>query len=294
MIRSMTGFGQASFELGGVSFEVEIRTVNHRHLDIRARLPRSLGGHEAALKAQVQQKLKRGKVDASVAVATGAISPPTLEIDRGVADQLVAAARELADVHGLAGDLRVAELLALPGVVRLVEREVDPEGFARAVAIALSKAPDAETLHLLSKRVPVPVERELHKSLFSRLGMDEAEAEQAELAPTTRAYINHLLSTATLGSVGDAAAALLPCPWSYHEIGQQVGEIEHPIYKPWASIYQQGFLAESVETWRWLVDEASQDAGEAQRRRMEQAFLTSSRYEYLFWEMAWRQERWPV
>ena len=168
------------------------------------------------------------------------------------------------------------------------------EGFARAVAIALSKAPDAETLHLLSKRVPVPVERELHKSLFSRLGMDEAEAEQAELAPTTRAYINHLLSTATLGSVGDAAAALLPCPWSYHEIGQQVGEIEHPIYKPWASIYQQGFLAESVEAWRWLVDEASQDAGEAQRRRMEQAFLTSSRYEYLFWEMAWRQERWPV
>lgn len=161
----MTGFGQASFELGGVSFEVEIRTVNHRHLDIRARLPRSLGEHEAALKAQVQQKLKRGKVDASVAVATGAISPPTLEIDRGVADQLVAAARELADVHGLAGDLRVAELLALPGVVRLVEREVDPEGFARAVEGAFDVA--LEAVDRMRAREGESLDREIRGRLES-------------------------------------------------------------------------------------------------------------------------------
>lgn len=165
MIRSMTGFGRASFELGGVSFEVEIRTVNHRHLDIRARLPRSLGEHEADLKAQIQEKLKRGKVDASVAVATGAISPPTLEIDRGVADQLVAAARELADVHGLAGDLRVAELLALPGVVRLVEREVDPEGFARAVEGAFDVA--LEAVDRMRAREGESLDREIRGRLES-------------------------------------------------------------------------------------------------------------------------------
>lgn len=168
------------------------------------------------------------------------------------------------------------------------------EGFARAVAIALSKAPDSDALLLLSKRVPVPVEREMHRGLLSLLQMDEGEAERTELAPTNRAYVNHLISTATLGGVGEAAAALLPCPWTYHEIGQRLGELSHPIYRAWASIYRQGLLTESVEAWRWLVAEAAKEAGEAQRRRMEDAFLTSSRYEYLFWEMAWHKERWPV
>jgi len=124
--------------------------------------------------------------------------------------------------------------------------------------------------------------------------MEESAVERMELAPTNRAYINHLLSTATLGGAGDAAAALLPCPWTYHEIGQRLGRVAHPVYKSWASIYQEGFLADSVEAWRRLVDEASQEAGEGQRRRMQQAFLLSSRYEYMFWEMAYGRERWPL
>ena len=48
----------------------------------------------------------------------------------------------------------------------------------------------------------------------------------------------------------------------------------------------RGFLAKKVEAWRLLLDRAAADAEEAQRRRMEDAFLTSSRYELLFWEMA--------
>lgn len=140
MIRSMTGFGRAAIEVGGVPFEVEIRTVNHRHLDVRARLPRSLAARESEFKARIQEKLKRGKVDVSVAVAAGAVAPPTLEIDREAAAQLVDAARELADDHGLEGGLRVAELLALPGVARFSEREIDPSDLAGAVMRALDEA----------------------------------------------------------------------------------------------------------------------------------------------------------
>jgi thiaminase/transcriptional activator TenA len=51
----------------------------------------------------------------------------------------------------------------------------------------------------------------------------------------------------------------------------------------------------ALAAWcRELVDRLADDSSEAARRRMEEAFLTSSRYEYLFWEMAWRLERWPV
>lgn len=49
-----------------------------------------------------------------------------------------------------------------------------------------------------------------------------------------------------------------------------------------------------MEAWRSLVDAAPREAGDTQLRHMEEAFLTSSRYEYMFWEMAYRQETWPV
>jgi len=74
LIRSMTGFGRAAFEVDGVPHEVEIRTVNHRHLDVRARLPRSLVERETQIKSRIQETLKRGKVDAAIAIASGASS----------------------------------------------------------------------------------------------------------------------------------------------------------------------------------------------------------------------------
>ena len=132
MIRSMTGFGRGGFEVDGVPFEVEIRSVNHRHLDVRMRLPRSLSASESDLKARVQARLNRGKVDASVAVAGGAAAP-ALEVDRGVVAELVGTARELAAEHGLSPELRLGELLALPGVARIIEREVDEESLTAAL-----------------------------------------------------------------------------------------------------------------------------------------------------------------
>lgn len=143
MIRSMTGFGRSSFEIEDVPFEVEVRTVNHRHLDVRMRLPRSLADREGELKARVREKLTRGKVDASVAVAAGAVTPPSLDLDHAAVSQLVAAAKALAEEHGLEGGLRVAELLALPGVARFSEKELDPEDLAGAAGPAFDRALDA-------------------------------------------------------------------------------------------------------------------------------------------------------
>lgn len=143
MIRSMTGFGRVGFEVDGVPFEVEIRTVNQRHLDVRVRLPRSLGAHEADLKARVQTRLRRGKVDATVGTAGGSTPSPSLEIDHEVAARLVASARALAAEQGLADDLGVAQLLAIPGVTRVVEREVDSGRLVAAVERAWDDALDA-------------------------------------------------------------------------------------------------------------------------------------------------------
>ncbi len=121
MIRSMTGFGRASAEVAGRAFEIEVRSVNHRHLDIRVRLPRQMAAHEALVKSLVQGGLKRGKVDVSLAYAGTASEAGQLELDTVVVDQYVAAARELAERHGLAGALAVSDVLSMPGVTRFTE-----------------------------------------------------------------------------------------------------------------------------------------------------------------------------
>jgi len=105
------------------------------------------------------------------------------------------------------------------------------EGFGRAVALALSKAP-SESLEGLSKRVTTPVERPLHRKLMPLAGVTLEEAESAKPSPTCLAYVNHLLRAASDGSLGVAASALLPCPWTYHLLGEAVGRVEHPVYGP--------------------------------------------------------------
>ncbi|HZU76841.1 MAG TPA: thiaminase II [Dehalococcoidia bacterium] len=171
------------------------------------------------------------------------------------------------------------------------------EAFGRAVALALAKAPDTTALHRLVARVTTPIERPLHAHLLDLAGLSADEVEALEPAPANLAYMNHLLATAALGDAGVAAAALLPCPWTYHLIGERMAEWgtpREPLYAEWASFYASGMLAESTRAWRELVDEAAATASEAECRAMRRAFLRSSRYEYLFWDAAYRREGWPV
>ncbi len=168
------------------------------------------------------------------------------------------------------------------------------EGFARAVALALAKAPDSRNLELLSRRVITPVERPLHQRLLSLVGLSIEDIEKRGHTPTNLAYINHMIKAASLGGLGQTAAALLPCPWSYHEIGSLLEPAEHPVYSLWASPYMEGLLEESTNAWRAFLDQEAAQASPREKQAMRQAFLTSSRYEYLFWDMAYRQEGWPV
>jgi uncharacterized protein (TIGR00255 family) len=139
VIQSMTGFGRARRDEGDIGLEVEIRSVNHRHLDVRARLPRALADRETAIKQAVQARLSRGKVDVVVSLASAA-GATALEIDEAVAAQYVAAAHALRDRHALGDALDVSALLALPGVARLVETEVEGEAIEAPLGDAVAEA----------------------------------------------------------------------------------------------------------------------------------------------------------
>ena len=168
------------------------------------------------------------------------------------------------------------------------------EGFARAVAIALGKAPDSRSVELLAKRVLTPIERPLHRRMLGLVEVSLEEAAKAEPSPTNLAYTNHMLATAFSHGLGPTAAALLPCPWTYNHLGDVLGEVDHPVYGEWVAFYHQGFLEESVRAWCEFVDTTAQEASPQERGLMRRAFLTSSRYELMFWDMAYRQEQWAV
>ena len=117
------------------------------------------------------------------------------------------------------------------------------EGFARAVALALAKAPDSRTLEHLSRRVLTPVERPLHHKLAGEAGVSLEQLQATPMSPTNTAYVNHMLKTAALHGLGPTAAALLPCPWTYHELRDRLGPSETPVVQPVDGLLRGGHAA---------------------------------------------------
>jgi uncharacterized protein (TIGR00255 family) len=136
----MTGFGRSAFATRDARFDVEVRSVNHRFLDARVRLPKPLVAFESDVRAAIQRRFERGKVDLSVASASGDPKATKLEIDLATAQQYLRAAAALRASEGVSGELGIANLLALPGVARFSEPELPPEELREGLFAALEAA----------------------------------------------------------------------------------------------------------------------------------------------------------
>jgi thiaminase/transcriptional activator TenA len=171
--------------------------------------------------------------------------------------------------------------------------------YCRLFAFAAGRAPDFETLVAFADLLAATAkgEMELHRRLAGELGISAEELEAVEASPTTRAYTDFLIRTATVGEFSELAAALLPCMWGFSEIGQRLAERGRPAdphYAAWIDSYADPEFAKLAEWCRSLVDRLATGAPAAAHARMARAFLTSSRYELLFWQAAWELEGWPA
>jgi uncharacterized protein (TIGR00255 family) len=170
----MTGFGGSSFEVEQVAWSVEIRTVNHRHLDLNVRLPRVLSDRELGIKKCLQDRFGRGKIEISVNLQSGSSVNTQLEVDLDLAEQYVAAAEALRRAEGVGGDLDVVALLALPGVSRLAEREFEAGDLDAGLFSAIDRAAAAaEAMRVAEGEV-------LERELRGRLGTAAALVEELE------------------------------------------------------------------------------------------------------------------
>lgn len=174
--------------------------------------------------------------------------------------------------------------------------------FTRTFAYAVAKTDDPAEMQRFGEMLleTLAVEKALHQEYGRRFGLTPAEMAGTPMAPTNYAYTRHLLTVAATGTLAELLAAILPCAWVYAEVGRHFTQVlggppaaDHP-YADWIAMYSAPEF-EAVGAWlRERLNLRAAGLPEAELRRLEDLFLTSSRYEYMFWDMGWRREGWPV
>lgn len=126
-MRSMTGCGSGKVQQDGWEVTVDLKTVNHRFLDIGMRLPRNLSFLEQTVRDCISRKISRGHADVFLTVKRTDASAVDIECDEDLAGRYLEAAKQIAGKTGVQNDLTVSRLMKMEGVLTLNEREKDEE-----------------------------------------------------------------------------------------------------------------------------------------------------------------------
>ncbi len=205
-----------------------------------------------------------------------------------------------------------AAILEHPFLAGLTSGDLDPSAFAhyvtqdahylrdyaRALTIVGAKAPTHADTGMFARHAAgtVDVELALHGTLLSELGLDAASVDATPVAPTTQAYTSYLLATAYGGSFAEGLAAVLPCYWIYAEVGAALVTSGSPDtrYQRWINTYAGDEFAAVVDEVLVVADRTGPTLSTADEVRARRHFVTTARYEWMFWDAAWRREAWPV
>jgi uncharacterized protein (TIGR00255 family) len=133
MIRSMTGFGRQQTPWQDGSVTVEMRSVNHRFLEIACRLPRPLSHLEDSFKKAIQHRCTRGRIDITVTVQGGKGRAGSFNLDQALAKQYHQALRTLKKSLKLSGSINLALMAGLPDVVSVSDQTTEDPKLAKIV-----------------------------------------------------------------------------------------------------------------------------------------------------------------
>lgn len=140
MVRSMTGFGRGEVSRDGKEFTVEIKTVNHRYLDIFIKMPRQISFLEDRVRELVSKAISRGKIDVYITYGNYGDDSRQVTIDEQLAKAYISALEELRDRFSLADDISVSLLSKCPEVLKVEQVEEDGEQLWEILKTALDDA----------------------------------------------------------------------------------------------------------------------------------------------------------
>ena len=125
MIKSMTGYGKESLIIDSREYQIEIKSVNHRYLDISMKLPRALSYLEEKMKRIIASKVKRGKFDVYVNFINNSTEGKNIKINTEIAKMYIKELKELAENENLISDINVMEIAKLPEVLNIQNTQED-------------------------------------------------------------------------------------------------------------------------------------------------------------------------
>ncbi len=170
--------------------------------------------------------------------------------------------------------------------------------YAQALAAVATHAPDAAQTEMFARHAAgiVAVEMSLHDTLLAELDIDPGAVDGTEAAPTTLAYTSYLLAATQGGSYAEGVGTVLPCYWIYGEVGRHLLGRGSPNarYQKWITTYGSAEFDAEVRDVIAVTDGLGPKLSAAERERVHRHFRATSRYEWMFWDMGYRQETWPV
>lgn len=141
MIRSMTGYGKANLSIEEREYQVEIKSVNHRYLDINIKIPRTLGYLEETIKKQISEKIKRGKVDVFINFENNSQEGKNIKINKELAKIYINQLKELAQEGNVSDNIEVIDIAKFPDVLT-IEIEQEDEKIKNEISQVTKDATD--------------------------------------------------------------------------------------------------------------------------------------------------------
>lgn len=205
-----------------------------------------------------------------------------------------------------------AEILRHPFLTGLTDGSLDKAAFsyfviqdshylrayARALSLVSSRATDPDAVEMFAAHAAnaIAVEKDLHVSLLHGLGLTADDVDAQGAGPTTTAYTSYLLGVCATGTYAEGVAAVLPCYWVYRDVGRELvaRSSPDPLYAEWIATYGSPEFDAVVESVLAVTDGLGADLGPSERRRCHGHFATTTKYEWMFWDAAYRQLDWPV
>lgn len=137
-------------------------------------------------------------------------------------------------------------------------------------------------------------EMNIHKIYMKKLGISEQEIQNAKQSLANRSYTSYMMEVAYNGDALDVLVAILSCAWSYQFIGQHHSRIpnasEHALYGEWIKGYSSEEYQKETEEIIALTDELGEGISQSRIEELKTVFVNCSRYEYGFWDMAYKRE----
>lgn len=125
MIKSMTGYGKANLEKNERRYQIEIKSVNHRYLDISVKMPRQLSYLEEPIKKAIGNKVKRGKVDVFVTFENNSLEGQEIKINTELASAYIKELKKLAESENILADIQVNDIARYPDVLNIKNSQDD-------------------------------------------------------------------------------------------------------------------------------------------------------------------------